>query len=86
MNAAQLATYSQAKQFFLSTGMQVNLVIQQTINSFCAFFPDYFDDNIKCHIASSMVSGLVTTVASVPVDITKTRLAYTPTQCKHSVL
>ena len=35
---------------------------------------DYFIDDIRCHVASSMVSGLVTTVASVPVDITKTRL------------
>ena len=79
VNAAQLATYSQAKQFFLSTGMQVNLVIQQIKYSCCLFFSDYFDDNIKCHVASSMVSGLVTTVASVPVDITKTRLAYPST-------
>ena len=54
VNAAQLATYSQAKQLLLSTA--------------------YFVDDIKCHFAASMISGLVTTVASMPVDITKTRI------------
>lgn len=34
----------------------------------------YFNDNIMCHFASSMISGLVTTVASMPVDICKTRI------------
>ena len=27
-----------------------------------------------CHFASSMISGLVTTIASMPVDICKTRI------------
>ena len=36
-------------------------------------FIAYFVDDIKCHFAASMISGLVTTVASMPVDITKTR-------------
>merc|ERR1719509_711998 len=43
VNAAQLATYSQAK------------------------------DGIFCHFVASMISGLVTTIASMPVDIMKTR-------------
>lgn len=34
---------------------------------------DYFNDNIICHFAASMISGLVTTIASMPVDIAKTR-------------
>jgi len=54
VNAAQLASYSQAKQFLLST--------------------KYFRDNIACHFWASMISGLVTTAASMPVDIAKTRI------------
>ncbi|XP_075228068.1 mitochondrial 2-oxoglutarate/malate carrier protein [Lycorma delicatula] len=54
VNAAQLSTYSQVKQFLLETG--------------------YFEENILLHFCSSMVSGLVTTVASMPVDILKTRI------------
>ncbi|XP_071555635.1 mitochondrial 2-oxoglutarate/malate carrier protein [Temnothorax nylanderi] len=54
VNAAQLASYSQAKQALLDTG--------------------YFEENILLHFASSMISGLVTTAASMPVDIAKTRI------------
>ncbi|KAL0275350.1 UNVERIFIED_CONTAM: hypothetical protein PYX00_003219 [Menopon gallinae] len=54
VNAAQLASYSQAKEYLLSTG--------------------YFKDNVFCHFVSSMISGLVTTAASMPVDIAKTRI------------
>jgi len=34
----------------------------------------YFEDNIWAHSAASMMSGLFCSVASLPVDITKTRL------------
>ncbi|MBV94870.1 Mitochondrial 2-oxoglutarate/malate carrier protein, partial [Eschrichtius robustus] len=34
----------------------------------------YFSDNILCHFCASMISGLVTTAASMPVDIVKTRI------------
>ncbi|XP_012282868.1 mitochondrial 2-oxoglutarate/malate carrier protein [Orussus abietinus] len=54
VNAAQLASYSQAKQALLDTG--------------------YFEENITLHFSSSMISGLVTTAASMPVDIAKTRI------------
>ncbi|KAH9384667.1 hypothetical protein HPB48_026678 [Haemaphysalis longicornis] len=54
VNAAQLASYSQAKQLLLHSG--------------------YFRDNIMCHFAASMISGLITTAASMPVDIAKTRI------------
>ncbi|RZC43236.1 mitochondrial 2-oxoglutarate/malate carrier protein [Asbolus verrucosus] len=54
VNAAQLATYSQAKQTLMNTG--------------------YFHDGILLHFCSSMISGLVTTAASMPVDIAKTRI------------
>ncbi|XP_065842563.1 mitochondrial 2-oxoglutarate/malate carrier protein-like [Oscarella lobularis] len=55
VNAAQLASYSQAKQFLLS-------------------FEERFRDNIFCHFCASMISGLVTTIVSMPVDIAKTRI------------
>ncbi|PIO68472.1 hypothetical protein TELCIR_09741 [Teladorsagia circumcincta] len=54
VNAAQLATYSQAKQALLET--------------------KYVQDGIFCHFLASMVSGLATTIASMPVDIAKTRI------------
>lgn len=54
VNAAQLGTYSQAKQLLLGL--------------------DYFSDNIFTHFCASMISGLVTTLASMPVDIAKTRI------------
>ncbi|KAK3509426.1 hypothetical protein QTP70_034185 [Hemibagrus guttatus] len=34
----------------------------------------YFSDGILCHFCASMISGLVTTAASMPVDIAKTRI------------
>ncbi|XP_060823684.1 mitochondrial 2-oxoglutarate/malate carrier protein-like [Bombus pascuorum] len=34
----------------------------------------YFENNITLHFVSSMISGLVTTTASMPVDIAKTRI------------
>ncbi|RZC34414.1 Mito carr domain containing protein [Asbolus verrucosus] len=54
VNAAQLATYSQAKQMLMNTGV--------------------FHDGILLHFCASMISGLITTTASLPVDITKTRI------------
>lgn len=54
VNAAQLASYSQAKQGLLDTG--------------------YFKEDILLHFTASMFSGLVTTAASMPVDIVKTRI------------
>lgn len=37
---------------------------------FCA---GYFGNNLMTHFVASMISGLATTAASMPVDITKTR-------------
>merc|ERR1719219_734360 len=54
VNAAQLASYSQAKQAIMGTG--------------------YIQEGIFCHFVASMISGLVTTIASMPVDIAKTRI------------
>ncbi|XP_063365307.1 mitochondrial 2-oxoglutarate/malate carrier protein-like [Cydia amplana] len=52
VNAAQLSTYSQAREVFIG----------------------YVPDGITLHFCASMVSGLVTTIASMPVDIIKTRI------------
>ncbi|XP_068617723.1 mitochondrial 2-oxoglutarate/malate carrier protein [Battus philenor] len=52
VNAAQLGTYSQAREAF------VGLV----------------PDGITLHFCASMVSGLITTITSMPVDIIKTRI------------
>nr|CAD2194748.1 unnamed protein product [Meloidogyne enterolobii] len=52
VNAAQLATYSQAKQYLMSAGL---------------------NEGIQLHFCASMISGLATTAASMPVDIIKTR-------------
>ncbi|RCN36699.1 hypothetical protein ANCCAN_17404 [Ancylostoma caninum] len=54
VNAAQLATYSHAKELILGTKK--------------------VQDGIFCHFLASMISGLATTVASMPVDIIKTRI------------
>ncbi|KAL7076146.1 hypothetical protein ACQ4LE_004833 [Meloidogyne hapla] len=53
VNAAQLATYSQAKQYLISAGL---------------------NEGIQLHFCASMISGLATTAASMPVDIIKTRI------------
>jgi len=54
VNAAQLGTYSQAKE---SSKRMLNL-----------------EEGIPLHFLAAMISGLVTTIASMPVDIVKTRL------------
>ena len=54
VGAAQLATYSQAKE----------LIIDSKIVS----------DGIVVHFVASMISGLVTTFASMPIDMAKTRI------------
>lgn len=54
VNAAQLASYSQAKQYLLESGK--------------------LKEGIQLHFVASMFSGLVTTIASMPVDIAKTRI------------
>lgn len=58
VNAAQLATYSQAKQVIINTGV--------------------LSDGIGLHFVASMISGLATTIASMPVDIAKTRFPNLP--------
>jgi len=37
----------------------------------------YFKENILLHFIASMISGLITTAASMPVDIAKTRFDVT---------
>lgn len=56
VNAAQLASYSQAKQM-LSQHFELK-------------------DGVFLHFCASMISGLITTAASMPVDIAKTRYVH----------
>ena len=76
VNAAQLGTYSQAKQFLLATSILLIflLYLLDLYNAASSLNADYFGDDIKCHFSASMISGLVTTLVSMPVDIAKTRL------------
>lgn len=79
VNAAQLASYSQAKQYLLTTGKSVSscLGIKETyfdLRPPAFSHSGYFEDNVFCHFVSSMISGFVTTAASMPVDIAKTRI------------
>lgn len=67
VNAAQLSSYSQAKQLILQTGYLKDGKNFQT-------FTLYVKDGVFCHFLASMFSGLVTTIASMPVDIAKTRI------------
>ena len=43
-------------------------------------FSGYFKDDLLCHFGASMISGLATTLASMPVDIAKTRYVRGPTR------
>ena len=43
-------------------------------------FSGYFKDDLLCHFGASMISGLATTLASMPVDIAKTRYVHWPTK------
>ncbi|KAG5878222.1 hypothetical protein JTB14_020799 [Gonioctena quinquepunctata] len=54
VNAAQLASYSQAKQMLVE---KCNI-----------------EEGVFLHFIASMISGLITTAASMPVDIAKTRI------------
>ena len=78
VNVAQLTTYSQAKQLLLGT-CKLSLLLLLLLLLLLFVFIAYFVDDIKCHFVSSMISGLVTTIASMPVDISKTRYSpYSP--------
>ena len=66
VNAAQLGTYSQAKDTAKkSMGME---------------------EGIKLHFVAAMISGLVTTIASMPVDIVKTRLQNQKVSLEHNFI
>ena len=82
VNVAQLASYSQAKQMLLASGTSIHPSTHPSIHPSThpstnlphLFTVDHFKDDIKCHFTASMISGFITTVASMPVDIAKTRI------------
>ena len=66
--------------------LQVNVTIYTYYMScVCA---GYFHDGLLLHFVASMISGLITTAASMPVDIAKTRytLHRTPVCVLHTSL
>lgn len=56
--------------------MVVNMAQLASYSQAKSYFTQYFEmkDGIKLHFAASMVSGFITTAASMPVDIAKTRI------------
>lgn len=54
LNAAQLASYSQAKEALKATG--------------------FYKEGLALHLSASLISGLIATAFSMPVDITKTTI------------
>lgn len=44
------------------------------------------EDGIFCHFCASMISGLATTIASMPVDIAKTRLDFIAKKIKNLLI
>lgn len=55
VNMTQLASYSQFKNYFLTSSFQM-------------------EEGIKLHFVASMLSGFLTTITSMPLDIAKTRI------------
>ena len=49
------------------------LLMGKIVHCCIVFFLGYFEDNVTCHFTASLISGLATTYASLPVDIAKTR-------------
>ncbi|KAH8410703.1 hypothetical protein KR222_011230, partial [Zaprionus bogoriensis] len=54
--------------------MVVNMVQLASYTQFKTLFKRYIEEGIGLHICASMCSGLLTTIASMPLDIAKTRL------------
>ncbi|KAI8439833.1 hypothetical protein MSG28_013500 [Choristoneura fumiferana] len=87
VNAAQLSTYSQVvgpcarSARIATTILLANPAVKQQCLHCCVsawrareVFVAFVPDGIALHFCASMVSGLVTTIASMPVDIIKTRI------------
>lgn len=56
--------------FLVFTGFERDLVLHLLM-----YVTGYFWDGLLLHFVASMISGLITTAASMPVDIAKTRYA-----------
>ncbi|EYB91577.1 hypothetical protein Y032_0204g1882 [Ancylostoma ceylanicum] len=74
VNAAQLATYSHAKELILGTKKVKDGNYEVTLCFSCPNNLELSIAGIFCHFLASMISGLATTIASMPVDIIKTRI------------
>uniref|UniRef100_A0A183A845 UCP5 protein n=1 Tax=Echinostoma caproni TaxID=27848 RepID=A0A183A845_9TREM len=78
VNGAQLASYSQAKQYIIGSVRydEHNRLSLLHLPSSLAdvIHQGFLSDGIVAHFSASMFSGFVTSVFSLPVDITKTRI------------
>lgn len=58
----------------VARAMIVNMVQLASYSQFKLLFKNYLNEGLGLHIASSMCSGLLTTIASMPMDMAKTRI------------
>lgn len=58
----------------VARAMIVNMVQLASYSQFKLLFKSYLNEGLGLHIASSMCSGLLTTIASMPMDMAKTRI------------
>ncbi|KAH8408429.1 hypothetical protein KR215_005434, partial [Drosophila sulfurigaster] len=54
--------------------MIVNMVQLASYSQFKGYFKRFMDEGLGLHICASMCSGLLTTIASMPLDMAKTRI------------
>ncbi|KAH8365539.1 hypothetical protein KR093_001824, partial [Drosophila rubida] len=54
--------------------MIVNMVQLASYSQFKGYFKQFIDEGLGLHICASMCSGLLTTIASMPLDMAKTRI------------
>ncbi|XP_030566944.1 mitochondrial 2-oxoglutarate/malate carrier protein-like [Drosophila novamexicana] len=58
----------------VARAMVVNMVQLASYSQFKAAFKKHMDEGLPLHIVASMCSGLLTTIASMPLDMAKTRI------------
>ncbi|XP_030079646.1 mitochondrial 2-oxoglutarate/malate carrier protein [Drosophila hydei] len=58
----------------IGRAMIVNMVQLGSYSQFKILFKEYMNEGLGLHIVASMCSGLLTTIASMPMDMAKTRI------------
>lgn len=73
LTASQCATYDSIKQFLL-TGIRPATASVASSFGFDGAYIDNMGDGFKTHFTASMVTGIVSTTLTNPVDVVKTRM------------